>query len=106
MSKVKIHETLRKLASEKKISVKDLSRAIAIPHSTLATYFAGRKATYQAEHLVKLSEYFQVSTDYLITGKNTELKSLNGLKTEQVFSGWLKVKIECAIPDDNGGEKK
>jgi transcriptional regulator with XRE-family HTH domain len=103
MSKVKIHETLKRLASDRKINIKDLSKSVGIPHSTLSTYFAGRKATYQAEHLIRLSEYFQVTTDFLLTGKNSEIKSLNGLKTDQLFSGWLRVKIERAIEDDDSG---
>lgn len=105
MSKVRVHEILKKLADERGLNMKDLSKAVGIPHSTLSTYFASKKATYQAEHLIALAEFFQVSTDYLLTGKPSGTKSLNGLKTEQLFSGWMKVKIERAIPDDEGGSK-
>ena len=103
MSKVKIHEILKRLTDERGLNMKDLSKAVGIPHSTLATYFAGKKATYQAEHLIALSEFFQVSTDFLLIGKASTTKSLNGLKTAQLFSGWVKVKIERAIPDGNEG---
>jgi transcriptional regulator with XRE-family HTH domain len=105
MSKVKIHEILKRLADERGLNIKDLSKAVGIPHSTLSTYFAGKKATYQLDHVLKLGEFFQVSTDYLLTGKPSGTKSLNGLKTEQLFSGWMKVKIERAIPDGEGEEK-
>ncbi len=97
---MKVPDILRKLAEARGLNMKDLSKAVGIPHSTLSTYFAGKKATYQAEHLIALADFFQVSTDYLLTGKHSGVKSLNGLKTEQIFNGWMKVKIERAIPDD------
>lgn len=106
MSKVKVHDILKKLADERGLNMKNLSKAVGIPHSTLSTYFASKKATYQAEHLIALSEYFGVSTDYLLTGKHSGTKSLNALKTENIFSGWVRLKIERAIPDgDEGGPK-
>ena len=106
MSKVKIHEILKRLADERGLNMKDLSKAVGIPHSTLATYFAGKKATYQAEHLIALAEFFNVTTDFILTGKpSSTTKSLNALKTENLFSGWVRIKVERAIPDDEGGSK-
>ena len=106
MTKVRVHDILKKLADERGLNMKALSKVVGIPHSTLSTYFASKKATYQAEHLIALAEYFGVTTDFLLTGKHSGTKALNALKTENLFSGWVRLKIERAIPDgEEGGPK-
>lgn len=104
VEKVKLHQILKKLMEESKVSAKRLSAELKIPAPTLSTYLSGKKASYKPEHLIALAEYFGVSVDFLLQGKSSTLEELNSLTTEQLFSGWLKVKIERAIVDDKKGK--
>ena len=105
MKEIELSTVLKRLMTEKKISSVQLSRATDIPKSTIASYLSGKKAAYSPEHLVSLSSYFRVSVDYLLTSEDSDYALLNTLKTEGLFEGWLKVKIERAIPT-KGNRKK
>lgn len=91
-------KTLKKLISERRVAVKTVARDCEIPLSTLQSYLGGKKATYSADHLLKLANYFDVSLDFLITSTESPKSQLNAIPTEGLFEGWLKVKIERAIP--------
>jgi len=99
-----LSKNLRKLLKDKGLSAKSLSKSIGIPSSTISSYLAGKKATYSPEHLAALSQYFGVTVDFLLFGNSPDVSSLNSLQTEGVFEGWLKVKIERAIP--SSGSRK
>lgn len=105
MKKAKLNEILKKLIDDKGVKLAQVAKATGIPASTVASYLHGKKAAYNPDHILALSDYFNVTTDFLLSGQNSKLNSLNSLKTSEVFSGWLKVKIERAIPDDEGGSK-
>jgi transcriptional regulator with XRE-family HTH domain len=106
MKNVKINQILKSLMLDHKITLKGLSKATGIPLSTLGSYTAGKKAAYNPDHLAKICHHFNISADYLLFGAETDLGSVNSLPTEEVFTGWLKVKIERAIPIKNKSEKK
>ena len=89
---------LKDLMLQKSITARTLSKECAIPLSTIQSYISGKKAAYSAEHLIKLSEYFDVSLDFLMTSVENPKAQLNSIVTEDLFEGWLKVKIERAIP--------
>ena len=99
MSSVKFHKILKQLMESKKISSRALAKELKMPHSTLASYLTGKKASYSADHIGLIANYFKVSSDYLLFGKQNPLAALNELTTEGLFEGWLKVKIERAIPN-------
>lgn len=98
MSSVKFHKILKQLMESKKISSRALAKELKMPHSTLASYLTGKKASYSADHIGLIANYFKVSSDFLLFGKQNPLAALNELTTEGLFEGWLKVKIERAIP--------
>lgn len=87
------------------MTIKDLAKAVGIPYSTLGAYTGSKKATYQAEHLLKLAQFFDVSTDYLLTGES-RTTGLDELPTELFYKGWLKVSIHRAIPHKKGKDDK
>lgn len=90
---------LRALMEQSKISSTQLSKECLIPASTLSTYLSGKKASYSPDHLAALADYFSVSLDYLMFGETSGASSLNSLLTEQIFDGYLKVKVERVIPN-------
>lgn len=101
MKNIRINQSLKTLMKDRKITLKDLSKSTGIPISTLGSYIASQKATYSAEHISSLCTYFDISADFLLFGKNTEVEALNAILTEELFAGWIKVKIERAIPIKN-----
>ena len=100
MRSVQFSKILKKLMADRDISVRQLSKTCGLPVSTLASYLSGKKASYSPEHLERLAEHFDVSIDFLLFGRD-RISGVNALPTEQLFEGWLKVKIERAIPISN-----
>ena len=97
---IKFSKILKELMKREKVSPKTLSEACSIPQSTLSTYLSGDKESYSPRHLLSIANYFGVSIDYLLTMRDRPIKGLNSLPVEKVFDGWLRVKIERAIPTD------
>lgn len=89
---------LKELMEKNGITSTKLSKACSIPSSTLSTYLSGKKASYSPEHLASLADYFGVSVDFLLFGESTTANSLNSLLTEEVFDGYIKVRLERVIP--------
>jgi len=98
MKAVMLPEILKKLMKDKNINMRSLSKGCGIPVSTLSTYLSAKKATYDPAHLFTLASFFSVTLEYLLFGNERTPLDLGSLPTESVFEGWLKVKIERAIP--------
>ncbi|MCB0362221.1 MAG: helix-turn-helix transcriptional regulator [Bdellovibrionales bacterium] len=99
-----LSKILKSLMDGKGVSATALCKACNIPKSTLSTYLSGKKESYSPDHLGSLSSYFSVTTDYLLFGEESDSALLNTLPTEGVFEGWLRVKIERAIPVKKGNK--
>ncbi|AWI35697.1 putative Xre family transcriptional regulator [Bacillus safensis FO-36b] len=66
---------IRALREAKKLTQKALADKLKIPHQNLSNYERGfRNPDY--ETLIKIAEFFEVTTDYLLTGKELN-SSLN-----------------------------
>lgn len=106
MSNTSLSKNLKQLMVDQKITPVVLSKATGIPKSTLSTYLSGKKASYSPDHLIAISNYFSVTIDFLLSGVESDFALLNTLKTEGLFEGWLKVKIERAIPSKVANRRK
>jgi len=89
---------LAALMKERKITARELSRQTKVPPSTLSSLMAGGKPQ-KLDHILAIAEYFGTSMEFLLYGSDKRAPTLEELATEGVFEGWLKVKIERAIPD-------
>ena len=98
MKKVRFKEMLSQLIKEKGVSAREVARTCEIPQSTLNNYLAGRDPQ-KPEHLLALSKYFKVSIEFLLSGSDERRPTLEDVLTTEVFDGWLRVKIERAIPN-------
>lgn len=102
MKKHKLSKVLKALIENRDISARELSRATKVPQATITSFLSGRSSN-KPEHLLAIATYFDVSLEYLLFGEDREREpGLSELLTEGVFDGWLRVKIERAIP----GKKK
>jgi len=97
MDRIKLSHILKKLIQEKGISARDVAKGCRISQSTLTSILSGRSTN--PENLLSLSKFFGVSLEFLLTGNDGRPPTLDEVLTEGVFEGWLKVKIERAVPN-------
>lgn len=71
-----MYEIFEKLVKERGLKVSDVCRATGISPSTLSDWKAGR-STPKMKNMAKLTEYFGVSMEYLMTGKKQDEYYLN-----------------------------
>lgn len=98
MQKVKFAETLKKLIKDKGVSAREVSRSTGVPQATLNSFLQGGSSQ-KPEHVLALAKYFGVSMEFILFGESANEPTLNELSLEPLFNGWLKVRIERAIPD-------
>ncbi len=98
MKKPKLNLVLKELMENEGISTRELSKICKIPQSTLVAYMNGR-GTQKPEHILSLAKHFKTTMEFLLFAEDERPLSLNEVLTEPLFSGWLKVNIERAIPD-------
>ena len=91
-----LHEMLKALMKRKGVSARTASREMEIPQSTFQGFLDGEREP-SVTYIPRLAAYFQCSIDYLLTGNESQVEHLNGLLTEEIFDGFLKVKIERVI---------
>ena len=96
---VVLSKTLKTLLLKKKMTAKAFSREIGIPNSTIASYLAGSKATYQLEHIIAIADYFGCSVDFLLRGAEVRDLDLRNLKLEDLFDGFVKIKIQRVLQE-------
>lgn len=102
MSKVKLKQILEKLLKDRSISARELSRETGIPQSTINNFLSGR-GPHKPEQVLLIARYFGTSMEYLLFGEDSRPPTLDDVFTEGLFEGWLKVKIERAIPNKRKG---
>ena len=98
MKKVKLSNVLKRLLDQKKISARELGRATGIAQSTISSILSDR-GLHRPEHLFAISQYFGVSLETLLFGSDDRPPTLSDVLTTGIFEGWLRVKIEAAVPD-------
>jgi len=95
---VKLDKTLSQLLSEHSLSAREVARKTGIPQSTFNNFLSGR-GPHKPEQILAIAKYFNVSMELLLFGEDDRPPTLNDVLTEGLFEGWLKVKIERAIPN-------
>lgn len=98
MKKVRLDKTLGQLLKDKNISARELARQTGIPQSTINNFLSGR-GPHKPEQILSIAKYFSVSMELLLFGEDDRPPTLSDVLTEGLFEGWLKVKIERAIPN-------
>lgn len=91
-----LHQTLKELMKRKGVTARAVCRACVIPQSSYRDLLSG-KSEPSVKYVPKLAEYFGVSIDFLLTGKESKTDNLNAFLTEEVFEGLLQVKIARVI---------
>jgi len=107
-SPLKLDSVLRELLAARGISARELARQTGIAQSTIASMLSPKKAhaAHRPENLRTLARFFGCSLEYLLWKEQAEPVSLEQLMTEQIFDGFLKVRIERAFPMPDKKVKK
>ena len=98
MKKSKLAKTLKGLINEKGVTQAEVVKATGIPAATFSSLTSGGQSQ-KPEQLLAICRYFGTSIEFLLFGEDLRSPTLDEVLTEGVFSGWLKVTIEKAIPD-------
>jgi len=98
MKKVKLDKILKKLIKDKGVSARQVSRDCKIAQSTLTNFLSGR-GPHKPEQVLTLAKYFGVSMEFLLFGVDERPPTIDEVMTQGLFEGWLKVKIERAVPN-------
>jgi Predicted transcriptional regulators len=89
-------ERLRELRNEKGVTQKDLSKVICVSDRVIGYYEANNRFPKDVDILIKLSDYFNVSVDFLIgrsilrslrseyAGESSYSLDVNGLSAEAI----------------------
>ena len=93
-----LYKRIEKLCEQNKISRYKLCQDTGISQGTLSDLKSGRKKSLNSSTLAKLSNYFQVSVDYLIAGHDMTEFSVEGRE------GALK-NPSAALVSDNSAEE-
>ena len=100
-----IYERIKELCKEKGVTVKEMEAFVGIGEKNANKW---KTRTPSAENLLKLSEYFGVSTDYILTGEQSGVskESHYDVETEMLARELQKNKELRAIFDVAKGMPK
>lgn len=93
-----VYDLIEELCRKKGVNVTTLCRECKIPRSSLTDYKKGRIKSLSTDTLCKIADYFDVSVEYLCTGKESssdeeKLKAmLFGNDTQITEEMWNDVK--------------
>ena len=93
--------TLRKLIERKKTTIKAVAECIGVSRQAVSQYQDGSTQP-NADTIVKMAEFFDVSTDYLLTGKNKDIDESFNIACDTTGLSPTSVKkiVDWKITDD------
>jgi len=85
MLAVELGNRIRQLRAERNWSQRELARRIGVASKSVISYYELGERFPSYETLLRLSDVFAVTTDYLLKGKDKDLKiSVDSLSNEQI----------------------
>ena len=63
-----MYDRIEELLKEQKLKKTDISRAIGVPYSTIASMFQRRSMGVDVETIKKIAQYLGTTVEYLVTG--------------------------------------
>lgn len=94
---VSLSENLKKLMEENGFSFNQLAKKSGVTTSTIKTWAQGSQPR-DLNHVRAVAKALEVGFEYLIFGEETHnFTTIEELLTENLFEGYLKVKVERVI---------
>ena len=88
---MKFSMILKSLMKNMNISAKALAEKTSIPRTTISEWL-GDRTPKLSEDIIRLSDFFNVSLDYMLTGKSATLQ--NKYKNIMIHQGHFKITIQ------------
>ena len=100
MNTSSLGDRIRKLRTEKELEQKELAQIVQVHKGTVSNW-ENNKRIPDSEMLIKIANYFSVTTDYLLGNTNNR----NEINIDPIYRKKLKEILECFIengydPDD------
>lgn len=100
MNASSLGDRIRKLRTEKELEQKELAQILQVHKGTVSNW-ENNKRIPDSEMLIKIANYFSVTTDYLLGNTNNR----NEINIDPIYRKKLKEILECFIengydPDD------
>ena len=89
-------EKIKLLRKSNKITQEALAKEINVDRSSIGKYETG--TTPSMDILIKIASYFNVTTDYLLGNKNTDVFSINGIEAIKTKKLPILGNIACGEP--------
>ena len=105
MNTSSLGDRIRKLRTEKELEQKELAQILQVHKGTVSNW-ENNKRIPDSEMLIKIANYFSVTTDYLLGNTNNR----NEINIDPIYRKKLKEILECFIengydPDDISKEE-
>ncbi len=93
-----MYEIFKQLLQKYGVTSYEVAKKAGVTQTALSNWKAGR-STPKAETLQKIADYFNVTVDYLLTGKETEINDESDMKPIDDLD--IAKKLEAVIGDIN-----
>jgi len=95
---MQLRKTLKILMQKKGLTIKRLSIETGISESTIKTWLGGSNPRSMRD-VLKVAKHLETTLEYLLFEEDSKLdpNNFNSLPLEELFHGWLRVKIERAV---------
>ncbi len=90
---LKIGTVLRALISERRLTLKEISKGSGVPASTIAEW-TNNRAPKNPEQVQRVAAFLGVSLHYLLFGHEDREEPITKLLKEDVFSGTFEITIK------------
>lgn len=95
---MEINERIFYLLKEQNKTAKDLGEYIGVKPSSISAW--KNKGSYpSSKYLVRISEFFNVSLQYLLTGQDERIQAVSNLSTEEteLIEAWRELDYESKV---------
>lgn len=91
--KLTIGSNLKKIIEEKRLTLKEISKATGVPATTISEWTSNR-APKNPIHLRAVAEFLGVTIHYLLFGEEDHNEPLQKIFKEEVFNGTFEINIK------------
>lgn len=90
---LKIGTILSQIIKERRITLKEISRATGVPATTISEW-TGNRTPKNPEQVLKVAKFLGVTLHFLLFGKEDEQEPLQKILKEDFFSGTFEINIK------------
>ena len=90
---IKIGNTFKKLLNERRVTLKEVTKATGVASSTLSEWLNNRSPK-NPEHIRKVAKFLGVSMHFFLFGEEDTEEPLHKLLSEDVFNGTFEINIK------------